>query len=122
MKIFETPTASLFKKALDVYTRQHEGIAKNVAFANDPDYKKVKTDFSAELQKLTDRRLKVSDERHLGNPETPTPLRPDSVDENLDIAEEMSKLAENQVRFDFTARALRRKFDGLDTAINGRAK
>ena len=38
MKIFNSKHIQLLKKSLDVYGKQHEAIAKNIANANNPDY------------------------------------------------------------------------------------
>jgi len=38
MKIFNTQGLQLVKKSLNVYTKQHEAIAKNIANANNDDY------------------------------------------------------------------------------------
>jgi len=38
----------------------------------------------------------------------------------VDISEEMGKLAENQIRYDFSTRVLQRAYRGIFAAITGR--
>lgn len=124
MKIFETKSLPLLKRALDVYTRQHEAISKNVANASNPDFKREKTDFSAELSNVTSAKLKATNERHIASPIYPEgPFGPgnNKEDESIDLSTEMGDLAINQVRYDFVARALRRMYNGLNMSITGRS-
>ncbi|HQV32992.1 MAG TPA: flagellar basal body rod protein FlgB [Calditrichia bacterium] len=120
MKIFETDKLNLVKQAMGVYTRQHQAIAKNIANANNEEYKRTNTDFSEELQKAHGRHLRTSDERHF-----PVSAIPDPEDRSkdggvVDVTQEMSQLADNQIRFEFGARVLRKTFTGLKSAIAGR--
>ncbi len=121
MKIFNTQNIVLLKKSLDVYSREHEAIAKNIANANNPDYKKEKTDFSELLSANMERKLKVSNPRHIANPEPVPPSDNRNSDGTpVDISEEMGKLAENQIRYDFSTRVLQRAYRGIFAAITGR--
>lgn len=121
MKIFNTPNIVLLKRSLDVYAKEHEAIAQNIANANNPQYKKEKTDFSELLTANMERKLKTSDPRHIANPEpVPESDKPNQPKEAVDVSEEMGKLAENQIRYDFSARALQRAYRGIFAAITGR--
>jgi flagellar basal-body rod protein FlgB len=122
MKIFKSNSLAMLKTSLDVYTRQHEAVAKNVAHAHDTDYKRVNTDFSQQLNLSMDRRLRTTQERHIP---IPSPLDADAgrnlkSPEKIDLTKEMGELADNQIRFDFSSRTLQRLYRGLSMAITGR--
>ncbi len=123
MKIFETPNLGLLKKSLDVYTAQHEAIAKNIANADNPDYKRVNTDFSQVLKTNMSGKLKVDNPRHIGNPK-PVESKADekSKDTQVDITREMASLAENQIRFEFASRVLSINYRMLNTSITGQER
>ncbi len=120
MKIFSTRNMQLLKKSLDVYTKQHEAISKNVANANDPDYKRVDADFSKSLKAANERTLKVTNKRHIADTKTPDRIFSKDGKGKVDISKEMGGLAENQIRFDFASRALNRMYRSLNLSITGR--
>jgi len=122
MKIFKTNNLDLLKKSLDVYSRQHEAIAKNVAHANDTDFKRVKTDFSQQLKVSMDRRLKTTQEKHIpiSSPLEEEARRNTNSTEKIDLTKEMGELADNQIRYDFSSRTLQRLYKGLSMAITGK--
>jgi len=121
MKIFNTENIVLLKKALDVYSKQHEAIAENIANANNPEYKRAETDFSKLLKSNLERTLKVTDPRHIAEPTDPKRRGPDEKKEpEVDLSREMGQLAENQIRYDFSARILRKEYQLLNLSINGR--
>ncbi len=122
MKIFGTENFGLLKKSLDVYTKQHEAIAENIANANNPDFERVKTDFANLLKDNVDRTLRTTDDRHIGEPETPERKGlAGEKKEEIDLSREMSELAENQIRYDFAARVLRKNYQLLNMSISGRS-
>ncbi len=120
MKIFNTQGLQLVKKSLNVYTKQHEAIAQNIANANNDDYKRVSTDFSKMLKQDLERGLKTTHSQHISVSTTPEPKHFPGSKEKVDLSQEMGQLAENQIRYDFAARALARKYKGLSAAITGR--
>ncbi len=120
MKIFDTKQVNLVKRSLDVYSKQHESLAKNIANANDPEFKRLKTDFSESLHAVQNQRLKTSDKRHIGSTEEPERSDAKTGRGSVDISREMSELAENQIRFDFVSRVLNRTYRKLNTSITGR--
>ncbi len=126
MSIFETPKSQLLKQALDVYSRQHNAIAKNVANVNNPEYQRVQTDFSSELHKAEERTgVKTSHPQHIQGSqfERKRGLTADeSKQTDVDLTQEMADLAENQIRYEFSARTLNRYYSGLSTAILGRSR
>ena len=122
MKIFSTENSVLMKKSLDVYTKQHEAIAENIANADNPDFERTKTDFANMLKDTVERTLRATDERHIAEPETPERRGlAGNKKEEIDITREMSELAENQIRYDFAARVLRKNYQLLNMSIAGRS-
>ncbi len=124
MKIFELQNLNLLKKSLDVYTRQHEAIAKNIANANNPNYKRVNTDFSSELKARMEGILKADNPRHIA---MPTPVESklkenDTTQKEVDLTREMGALAENQIRFEFASKVLAGKYRLLGQSITGRTQ
>ena len=121
MKIFGTENFGLIKKSLDVYTKQHEAIAENIANTNNPDFERVKTDFANLLNENLDRTLKTTHERHIAEPESPERKGlAGGKKEEIDLSREMAELAENQIRYDFAARVLRKNYHMLNMSISGR--
>ena len=121
MKIFNTPNIALLKKSLDVYTKQHEAIAKNIANANNSAYKPEKTDFSELLKNNMEHALKTTNPRHIAHTQEPErELDNNGAEKTVDISREMGELAENQIRYDFASRALNRTYRGLFGAITGK--
>jgi len=120
MRIFNFKQLNLTKKSLDVYSRQHEAIAKNIASANDPAYLRLKTDFSESLKSIQNQQLKTSDPRHFSSSDQPERSGSESREGPVNISQEMSELAVNQIRFDFVGRVLNRTYRKLNTSITGR--
>lgn len=122
MKIFNTQQIDLVKKSLDVYQKQHEAIAKNIAHANDPDYKRVKSDFSSVLKSSLSSPMRVTNEKHIA--QTLEPLRKSrdqEEDGRVDVSADMGALAENQIKYEFASRALSRIYRSLNLSITGRS-
>ncbi|KAA3617631.1 MAG: flagellar basal body rod protein FlgB [Calditrichaeota bacterium] len=119
MKIFNSAKILLYKQALDVHTKEHEAIAKNVANAHNTNYKRVKTDFSDELKVALNQTLKQSDVRHMDSKGS-SGVSEGAEEEGVDLNEEMANLAVNQIRFDFVSNMLKKAYRGLNTSITGR--
>ena len=125
MKILQSDHLGLLKKALNVYTRQHEAHAQNVANANNPNYQRMKTDFTNVLQNIqAPGSLRTSDTRHIAAVETESSNagRDRYNQQPIDLTEEMADLAVNQIRFDFGARMLRQMYEDLSASITGRTR
>ncbi len=121
MNIFNNAKIRLIKQSLDVYEKQHEALAKNIAHAYDLNFKPVRTDFSDELQQSMVQRLKKTDPRHMEPSGKNEPARlPGQEPEHVDVSKEMGELAINQIRFDFSTNVLRRTYKGLNTSITGK--
>ncbi|UCD36930.1 MAG: hypothetical protein JSW54_08810 [Fidelibacterota bacterium] len=122
MKIFNNQPTVLLKRSLDLLMRHHRNISENVANLNVVDYERKPTRFLDSLSEAQRRsQLRVSSPRH---------IVPDPVDETppewergpVEITREMADLAQNQIRYDFSTRVMRRKFEGLTRAITGRIR
>ena len=122
MKLFNIPRINLIKRSLDVYDKQHQAISKNIARANDPNYKRTNTDFSQILKTASDSNFKISNNKHImpsGNAEKISPQNSKGSG-TVDFTQEMGDLAVNQIKFEFSARVLRRFYEGISTSIRGR--
>ena len=124
MKIFNTNKIELLKKALDVYQKEHEAISKNVANASNPDFKRLKTDFSSELETVKSGNLKTTNDKHLAVSQFDTnPMGGnENEDKQVDLAQEMAELGVNQIKYDFAARVLKKAYQSLDASIIGRMR
>lgn len=122
MKLFNIPRINLIKRSLDVYDQQHQAISKNIAHANDPNYKRTNTDFSQILKTASESNFKISSDKHIlptGNVEKISLQNSKNLG-SVDITQEMGDLAVNQIKFEFSARMLRRFYEGISTSIRGR--
>lgn len=123
VELFKTDSTQVLKRALDVHQKQHEAIARNVSNVNTLGYKPVNTDFSTQLEIATGKsNIKVSDPKHItrSNFEASNQEMESDTPEKVDLSAEMTKLAENQIRYEFIARALNRYYTGIYTAITGK--
>lgn len=118
--LLENDQIELLKNALRVYEKQQKAIATNIANAHNPDFKRLKTDFSEILKGAqSEGKLRVKDSRHFKSAieqEEPETER----EKKVDLMEEMTLLAENQIRHEVATRFLRQKYDGLKQAITGK--
>ncbi len=122
MKLFNLPKINLLKQSLNIYDRQHQAMAKNIANANDENYKRTNTDFSSVLKSASDSRLKTTNSRHISSTKEKevSAASANKKGGSVDYTQEMGDLAVNQIKFDFSARILRRAYDGISTSIRGR--
>lgn len=122
MKLFNTDSQILLKRSLDVLIRHNKNIAENVANINVKGYRRKPTRFLDELVDARGRkRLSITHARHLRFNDEFGDV-PEYEKGKVEITREMTDLAQNQIRFDFSARMLRRKFEGLARAISGRVR
>lgn len=122
MKIFNNQPTVLLKRSLDLLMRHHRNISENVSNLNVVDYERKPTRFLDALSEAQRRSaLRVSNPRHI-IPD-PSETRPPEWERGpVEITREMADLAQNQIRYDFSTRVLRRKFEGLTRAITGRIR
>jgi len=132
-KLFASDTFIALNKGLDAAALRQQAIANNIANVNTPGYKKQDVAFEDEFKRAVDNkynaRLRQTHPRHLPgaasasvdiklNTLNSTSMRYDG--NNVDVDEEMSKLAENSIRFNAMAQLLGGRFNSLRMVIEGR--
>jgi len=121
MKIFDNQPSVLLKRSLDLLMRHHRNIAENVSNLNVVGYERKPTRFLDALSDAQRRTvLRTSSPRHM-IPD-PADMPPEWERGPVEITREMADLAQNQIRYDFSTRVMRRKFEGLTRAITGRSR
>ncbi len=131
--LFSNNAFVALQKGLDATSLRQQVIANNVANINTPGYKTQDVSFEGELKHAVDNiyepQLEQTDPRHLPgvrslssvgiNVKTlgGTSMREDG--NNVDIDDEMSKLAENNIRYNAMAQLMGSRFNMLRQAING---
>jgi flagellar basal-body rod protein FlgB len=129
-----TPTAVL-KKTLDAQATRQRAHAQNIANAETPGYRRVAVDFESELQSVLGENnvgaMKRTDSRHMntggsGTLEDLAPKirveQPDSESSgvnSVDMDQEMSEMAETQIRYLTALELLKRRYTSLKSAIKG---
>jgi len=128
MKIINSKQNLILKRALDVYQKQHEAIAKNIKNVNKSDYKRINTDFSKDLTTASsellyeNKQLKTTHDRHLDEGPPWVSNLPNRREDGIevDLPLEMAAMSENQIKYEFTTRMLNRLYRGLSSSITGR--
>lgn len=124
----------LYTRALDTYALRERTIAKNIANTSSPHYKPemVKFEEFFNNQEIATTGA-VTNEKHIaiGPPKNgdirgeltgkpvPQPEIYFSGDSHVNIDKEMSDLAENQIRFRFASRLVKKFFSGINSAVSG---
>ena len=122
MKIFSTPSTLLLKRSLDLLMKHHRNISENVSRMNEPGYNRKPTRFLDDLNKVESQlRLRASSSRHI-EPDMIASDVPEWEKGPVQLTREMADLAQNQVRYDFSSRMMRRRFEGLIRSITGRTR
>ena len=112
----------ILKRSLDLLMRQSKNVSENIANVNNPEYQRKPTAFTDQLMALRQAgQLRVTSNRHM-KVGTSASEPPESEKGAVILTREMSDLALNQIRYDFSARMMRRRFDGLSRAITGRIR
>ena len=124
IKLFSSPYPESIKNAIQSQEKKHKAIAQNVAHASDPNYKRIETDFSQILDtEKKNSTLKTTNQKHISHlKEQSGQARGSAASANneVDLSREMMDLAENQIRYDFSTRALNRYYNGISISITGR--
>jgi flagellar basal-body rod protein FlgB len=112
---------SLLDRGLDTYALRERVIAKNIANASTPDYRPEYVKFE---EFFKDGKKKSHSNDDLPQPEIKQDALPDpsvrpSGESYVNIDKEMSDLAQNQLRFRFASRMVKKYFQGLGSAITG---
>lgn len=133
--LFNKTNLPLISKSLDTAMLRNRVIANNIANVTTPGYRRVEVSFEGQLRDAIDRsRLKgaQTDENHIAmgrldlsnvNAEAFHPYDPTlpSGVNNVDIDSEMSKLAENQIAFNYGVKYSQGIFKKMNAAIQGRS-
>jgi len=129
--MFEGIGVSKYKKYMDLASLRHRLISGNVANASTPGYRSKGIDFQKEFDRATSQSNHiagaVTDGQHiaLGNSKDRGPkineerVSPDNLN-SVDIDEEVSNMAQNELLYTIGARLLQKKFDGLRKAITSK--
>lgn len=112
MKLISTPSGRLLAKAMDAYALRQKAISSNIANMDTPGYKSQEVSFEDQLRQAQKMGTSVDTDRI--EPSThQTESKP--VMEN-----ELMKLADNQIRFNFAARAMNISGSLLKNAVRER--
>jgi flagellar basal-body rod protein FlgB len=121
-------------KSLDAYSMRQKAISNNIANVNTPGYKAERVSFEKEYKKAiygsgvkadktNEKHIQIGT-RRLQNLHPEVKLRDDRVNDsginNVDIDFEMSKMAENNLRYQISAELVKKRFRLLQSSIKGR--
>jgi flagellar basal-body rod protein FlgB len=127
--VFEGSGFPLLKKFLDISSVRHKLISGNIANVSTPNYKSSDIDFHGELTRAVGNKMQIrvskTHPNHIpiGNsPDKPPEVIINNSSEsnginNVDIDDEMAKLAKNEIYYNIGARLLANKFRALKNAI-----
>ena len=115
----------LLRKSLDAYTTRHTAIAENMANVETKGFRPLKVQFESELERALDKNqpvTKKTDPKHMDiyNDMQSVKERVEELDAQVNIEDEMSELAQNQIRFDFVTKMLRARYETIKMSIRGR--
>ena len=127
------PGTVALKKGLDAWAMRQRAHAQNIANAETPGYKRVVVDFESKLREALrggEGSIARTDPRHIPSTEADIEnislqVRRESIDPNgngingVDIDREMAEMAETQLRFMAATELLKRRYEGLKSAIRG---
>jgi len=123
MKIFNTSYSDFLKRSLDMHTSQNQAISENIENANTINYIRKDTDFSELLPDMQqNNQITTSNEKHLTRLHYSDSWKNNNDEKGVDLTQEMSEMAINQINHDFNVRAMRRMYDGIRAAIKGHSK
>jgi flagellar basal-body rod protein FlgB len=128
--LFDKTSNPAILKSLDASMLRSRVLANNIANVTTPGYQRVEVSFEGELRKALDRtRLQGTrtNEKHLAigrldinrvQPHAYKPIDPSlpSGVNNVDIDTEMSKLAENQLIYEYGLRFIKTNYRKIDAA------
>jgi flagellar basal-body rod protein FlgB len=121
-------------RALDAYAMRQQVTSKNIANAVSPHYRPEKVKFEEFFQEQdVEAKGTETDDRHIpigksdadsvqGEVEDAPVPKPEiyfSGENHVNIDKEMSNMAQNQIRYRFASRMVKRYFSGLGSAISG---
>lgn len=131
LAIIDQTSIPVASKGLDAYTKRGRAISQNLANISTPGYQRLEVRFEDILKEHLDEDKisgKRTDNNHmfLGRPELQNvkpetvladdPTLPGEIN-NVDIDLEMSKMAENQIQFEFGVRFIQERMSAIESAI-----
>ncbi len=134
-RIFNSPSLSTIKQAMDVAALRNEVMADNIANVDTPKFKRREVIFEENIKKVLQKTtksgiLKTNDPRHLQMKEDNPVIVPEirtmedlsyrNDENNVDIDVETAKLAKNKIIYDANAQSMSSEFKLLRMAITGR--
>jgi len=139
INLFSKTRIPNLEKALETYSLRHKAIASNIANATTPGYRKVEVSFEDKLiSEMNSRKLTgaVTDDKHIELGAQPiSRVEPEMLESktgkdeefasgynNVDVDNEMSLLAQNQLQYKMATRMVSRAFKGIQSAIRGQAQ
>ncbi len=128
----DTPNIKVLEKGLDATSLRQRVLANNISNVDTPDFKSSDVDFATVLGSYMKEEgqlaLKTSSPKHFDGVSRPdgqavvednrTILRNDG--NNVDVEQEMTKLAENSLQYSGIARAITEQFTKLRTVIQAK--
>ncbi len=117
--------APLLRRTLQAYSKRHAAVAENIANVETKNYRPLKVSFEKDLRRALEKNKpigKTADPRHItiGDAKGSVAGNYEATNTKVNIEEEMAKLAQNQIRFDFVSKMLRGGYDSIKTSIRGR--
>ncbi len=133
MDLFTNPVMVALKKGLDAGALRQRVISNNIANINTPNFKKSSVAFESLLKTALGEgpvKLQTTDPRHFAGASTLAEVRPEvkvirttsmrADGNNVDIDEEMTNLAANDIQFQAAAREISERIALLSYVITGR--
>ncbi|KPA13462.1 Flagellar basal-body rod protein flgB [Candidatus Magnetomorum sp. HK-1] len=115
-------TYSYLEKSLDIAKRQHAFISSNIANIDTPGYSAREIDFKSTLKNAMEGSsvlLSRTNERHLGGAATQMGYIMSSRDQGqMDLDVEMSKLAQNNLKYRMASEAVSRQMQKAKTIFS----
>ncbi len=129
--IYDRTSISVASKSLDASALRSKAIANNLANVATPGYQRIEVNFEERLREALDKKNIQGDRTdrnhmYLGRPElnkinpeafrAVDPTQPGEIN-NVDVDLEMSKLAENQILFSYSAKFITERMADVNSAI-----
>jgi len=122
--LFDRSRVPLLEKQLDGFALRNKAIASNIANIETPNYKRLDVSFEKELSNAVsaaEGSVDLSSKVEQVEPEIeidPTSMYANGAN-NVDIDQEMSELAKNQLQFSLASKLMGATFQMIDKSING---
>ena len=129
--IFSKVGVPKYRNLMNLASLRHKLISSNVANVSTPGYEAESIDFSKEIKRANGNSIHLvgytTDPNHIPLGDSPakapkvTSTKVKTGDMNsVDIDQEVTRMAENELTFTVAARLLQKKFDGLRKAITSK--